>query len=274
MDDVYSANNYLKKNRNKKSGSGKNGKHEKEDEFIVDSDKEETEPCKPLGKRKRSKKQEFIGWGSKPLIEFLKSIGKDTTEKLSLYEVDSVIKRYIQEKNLVNRERRYKVNCDEKLYSVFRKRSLAKSRIFCLLEAHFVENLEESEEDVDDGDSDGEQVRCPNKGENVGVAFKKQTTSMSDMENQEKEVETIVKQSSFASIVADNIKLVYLRRSLVEELFKQPENFEGKVVGSFIRVKTDPKDYLQVNSHQLLPVTGDCYQAIGSEMFLIISRFV
>ncbi|EXB83819.1 Uncharacterized protein L484_023425 [Morus notabilis] len=271
MDDVYAANTQLKKKKNKKrkSLSFKIGKEHQEDEFIIlDSDKEETEPCKPLGKKKRSMKQGFIGWGSKPLIEFLKSIGKDTTERLPHYEVDSVIKGYIREKNLVDQERKYKVNCDEKLYSVFRKRSLTKSRIFHLLEAHLVESMEESEEDVDDGD--GDQVRCPKKDENDNAACNKRRTLSSDMENQENEVETIIKQNSFASIVAENIKLVYLRRSLVEELCKQPESFEGKVVGSFLRIKTDPKDFLQRNSHQLLPVTGVDKSSAG-EILLRVS---
>ncbi|EXB83821.1 Uncharacterized protein L484_023427 [Morus notabilis] len=212
MDDDNAANTQLKKkkkkNKNGKCLSVKIGKGQQEEEFItVDSDKEETEPCKPV--------------------------------QLPHHEVDSVIKRYIREKKTLLTKR-----------GNARKRSQTKSRIFHLLEAHLVESKEESQEDVDDGD--GDQVRCPKKDENDDAACKKRRTLSSDMENQVNEVETIIKRSSFASIVAENIKLVYLRRSLVE-LCKQPESFEGKVVGSFLRVKTDSKDFLQKNSHQLLP---------------------
>ncbi|KAI5417115.1 hypothetical protein KIW84_041925 [Lathyrus oleraceus] len=49
---------------------------------------------------------------------------------------------------------------------------------------------------------------------------------------------------------------VCLKRSLVEELLKDLETFETKVVRSFIRIKCDPNDYLQENSHQLLRITG------------------
>jgi len=45
----------------------------------------------------------------------------------------------------------------------------------------------------------------------------------------------------------------------VEELLKHHERCEEKVVGSFVKVKTDTRDYLQKNSHQLLRVTGNCY---------------
>jgi len=38
---------------------------------------------------------------------------------------------------------------------------------------------------------------------------------------------------------------------------KQPDIFAGKVLGSYVRTKSDPNDYLQKNSHLLLEVTGN-----------------
>ncbi|PRQ57237.1 putative Plus-3 domain-containing protein [Rosa chinensis] len=82
--------------------------------------------------------------------------------------------------------------------------------------------------------------------------------------------------SCFASLVADNIKLVYLKKSLVEDLMKQqPDCWERKVVGSFVRVKTDPRDYLRTNYHQLAEVQGIIKKSSNSEYFLqVLSNYV
>ncbi|GMP39524.1 hypothetical protein CsSME_00010321 [Camellia sinensis var. sinensis] len=111
------------------------------------------------------------------------------------------------------------------------------------------ENLEPSDEDELGHSSEDED-------ENVMVARKKQRKLNTNRKSPENEMVINAPQSCFASIVAENIELVYLKRSLVQELLKQPETFESKVIGSFVRVKSDPNDYFQRNSHQLVQVTG------------------
>ncbi|KAI9127473.1 hypothetical protein K1719_002032 [Acacia pycnantha] len=62
--------------------------------------------------------------------------------------------------------------------------------------------------------------------------------------------------SCFASINAENIKLIYLKQSLVIELSKQPESFEDKVIGTFVKIRTDPTDHRQGNHCHLVRVIG------------------
>lgn len=258
LDDVRTAKAKMKKSENYSGRSGyiKFVDDEKKDELTIsDCDLHDGEEYRPLSKRRWSKVQEFIGWGSKPLIKFLKSLGKDTTQQLSQFDVDLIISEYIRENNLLDPENKKKVLCDEKLHLLLRRKSVSKKRIYNLLDAHFAENLVQSEEDESEKE-DRSSLRDEN--DQIMVACQERRKLGTDKKSAEMEVETIIQQTGYASVVAENINLIYLRRSLVDELLKHRESFEGKVVGSFVKVKADPRDYMQKNPHQLLQVTGNC----------------
>lgn len=46
--------------------------------------------------------------------------------------------------------------------------------------------------------------------------------------------------SNFPAVVGENIKLIYLRKDLVEDLAKDPETFESKLIGSFVMIMRIP----------------------------------
>ncbi|XP_022718556.1 uncharacterized protein At5g08430-like isoform X2 [Durio zibethinus] len=205
-------------------------------------------------KRKKSQVRKYVGWGSKPLIDFLKSVGIDATEKLSQCEVYIIISKYILEKNLFCEEKKKKmVLCDEKLFSLFQKKLVQKNKIYDLLEAHFADTFEQSILDENENDSGSCSV---NKDERIMAECKRQRTLSMDKVPLDEKVDYAVQKSCYASIIAENIKLVYLRRSLVEELLMQPDNFEDKVLGSFVRVKGMSGNCSVKTSFQLLQVTG------------------
>uniref|UniRef100_A0A5B7CAA4 Uncharacterized protein n=1 Tax=Davidia involucrata TaxID=16924 RepID=A0A5B7CAA4_DAVIN len=262
LENLHSADSRLKKGQNCKSGS-ESGDSDKGEEYQLISsfdNMDDIEEHSPVSKKKRSmglqlmkrkeklNEKEFIGWGSKALIQFLASIGKDTSKKLSQHEVTSIINGYINENKLFHPEKK-KIICDATLQSVIGRKELNRSSIHDFLESHFAENLEKSEEDEFGCNSE-------DKDENVFVACKRQRKLSTDIKSQKKEVGFDVLQTCFAAIVAENIKLVYLKRSLVEELLKQPETFESKVMGSFVRVRSDSNNNSQKKSHQLVQVTG------------------
>lgn len=201
-------------------------------------------------KRKvKSKKTEFIGWGSKALLEFLCSIGRDITKKLSQYEVTSIVIDYCEENTLYHQTKRKKVLCDAPLRSLFGRKSLGKNSIHKLLSSHFAENFESSGQgEFTSGSEDND--------ESFFFTSERKAKRSMDKELHRKEIPDLLK-SCFALITARNIKLVYLKRSLVEELLKERETIYNKVVGSFVRVKSDPNDYSQRNSHQLEQVKGN-----------------
>lgn len=213
--------------------------------------------CLPMKRERqvRPKKLEFIGWGSKPLIEFLESIGKDTSKQLNRYEVTAIVNEYVNAQNLANPEKKKRIFCDEWLLSLFGKKSVPRIKIHDLLETHFAENHNSSEDDSQYGSE--EQDYGATKLETKALNLERKPSS------QKKKCSENLR-SCFAAVCSENIKLVHLRRTLVQALSKAPESFEDKVIGSFVRMKSDPYDYLQKNSHQLQQVVGQfiCFCAI------------
>ncbi|TXG53679.1 hypothetical protein EZV62_018935 [Acer yangbiense] len=199
---------------------------------------------------KSKKKIEFKEWGSKPLLGFLASIGKETNQELSQIDVSSLILEYCKQNNLFHPENTKKIICDSKLEALFRRKSVNINNVYSLLTTHLAEKLDLLKDDSGSGSED------------VGHGD-----------------EFIVRKSCFAAIVPENVKLVYLRKSLTEKLSMKLDTFEAKVIGSFVRVKSDhPNDYdgLQRNSHQLVQVTGvkRCSSMSSSEILLRVTDMV
>ncbi|GFQ04421.1 uncharacterized protein at5g08430 [Phtheirospermum japonicum] len=231
-----------------------------EDDYWVEESSVITPPvCNKRKRRVGKRKIEFIGWGSRPLIEFLEAIGKDTKENYSQREVATFITRYINERGLASAEKKKKVICDERLFAIFGKKFISRLKVHDMLEEHFAENHDESDDDSSDEE---------------GYEKKSSSGLKKNLSGQIKKVAKIPK-SCFAAVVADNIKLVYLKRSVIEELLKVPESFEFKIVGSFVRMKSDPNDIYQKNRFQLQQVTGVEKEVpgAGSEICLRVSNF-
>ncbi|XVF68293.1 hypothetical protein PTKIN_Ptkin10aG0193500 [Pterospermum kingtungense] len=215
-----------------------------------------------LTKRKgKSKKREFLGWASKQLTEFLMSIGKNVMQELSQYDVATIVTEYCREHNLFHPQKKKKVICDERLQSLLGRKSVNRNGINKLLTVHFAENLEQSEDSVGLSSNEADDVLLP---------CKRLRKLSPNPKVEEKEIVLNHQQGSLAAIVSRNIKLVYLKRSLVQKLAKQLDTFYGKMIGSFVRVKSDPNDFFRKNSYMLVQVKGIKRTSIKEEMNSII----
>ncbi|XP_047312460.1 uncharacterized protein At5g08430-like [Impatiens glandulifera] len=196
-------------------------------------------------------KRKFIDWGSEALIEFLTSIGKQTIDKLSQYEVSSIVSRYISDNNLCSMEKKKKVLCDARLQSLFQKKTFNKNKIYDLLEVHLSENIEVLDDEfwsyLSDEDDDG-----------LTASTKKKRTLRTVKEAEETDEVQEGPKSCFASIVEENIKLVFLMKSLVKKMLdnNESEAFDAKVKGCFVKIRSDPMDYSQKNRFQLVLITS------------------
>ncbi|KAL2333170.1 hypothetical protein Fmac_014383 [Flemingia macrophylla] len=208
--------------------------------------KKGTKKLKSMNGKVKDKKKEFVGWGSRSLIEFLKYIGKDTSKEFSEHDVTSIIIEYCKENNLFDPKKKRKIHCDAQLKSLLGRKSINRNSIQNFLASHFAENSEE----MDIGSS------SEDKDYNEPFNFSRKRKSISSTKSHQPNHVSEERQSCYAAIVSSNLKLLYLKRTLVDELSKQPETFDGKVLGSYVRVKSDAYDYLQKNSHMLVQVVG------------------
>ncbi|ESQ40790.1 hypothetical protein EUTSA_v10013270mg [Eutrema salsugineum] len=210
------------------------------------------------GSRKRKarpKRFQFVGWGSRQLIEFLQSLGKDTTHKISRFEVSDTIARYISENGLLDPSNKKRVACDHKLISLFGTKTILRIKVYDLLEKHYQENQDDSEFDF---------------------LFEDEPQIISPSDKIANRTRKVVQKpnGTFAAIVTDNIKLLYLRKSLVQELVKSPDTFESKMLASFVRIKSDPNDYLQKNPYQLVQVTGVKKEPGTDDFLLQVTNYI
>lgn len=210
-------------------------------------------------KRKaRPKRFEFVGWGSRQLIEFLQSIGKDTTTKISRFEVSETISRYIAENGLVDSSSKKRATCDDRLMSLFGVKSILRIKVYDLLEKHYEENRDDADFDYLYEDEAAQIVSRSEKVVRIRKVVREKPRGG----------------GAFAAIVSENVKLVYLRKSLVQELVKSRDGFEGKMLGSFVRIKSDPNDYLQNNPYQLVQVTGVKKEPGTDDFLLQVTNYV
>ncbi|KAK4417181.1 hypothetical protein Salat_2543700 [Sesamum alatum] len=213
------------------------------DNFWVEESSGKPSVSKKRKRRVGKRKIEFIGWGSRPLIEFLEAIGQDTSKEHSRHDVAGYISKYINEKGLASAEKKKKVLCDERLYALFAKKSLSRIKVHDMLEEHFAENHDDSDDELLDSSEEEDYGGERSLGSKISP-----TSHMKKVSKTPK--------SCFAAIIPENIKLVYLKKSVIQELLKVPESFDYKILGSFVRMRSDPNDIYQKNRFQLQLVTG------------------
>ncbi|KAK1696450.1 hypothetical protein QYE76_013147 [Lolium multiflorum] len=223
-----------------------------DDDFLGNIDDGDDEPIHPsnkvkaLKKQGKSKKNAYVGWGSKELIEFLTSIGKDASKSLDQFGAAEAVKEYIRQKGLSQKDKKKYVKCDDKLLPLFRKKEIRFTKIYSLLERHIAANATSEDETLASSEDNSDSFR------------KKKSRTMTSEPSTPKGISERYRRC-FASLVRDNIKLIYLRKSLVMDMLKQPETFENKVIGCFVRVKNDPKYctyHRPKTMYQLGQVTG------------------
>nr|QEX51170.1 zinc finger CCCH domain-containing protein 44-like isoform X1 [Cymbidium ensifolium] len=203
-----------------------------------------------MRKKLKPSKNEFVSWCSMELLKFLAVLGKETKEPLEKFDVYEIVRDYILSKGLLHhdkRGRKYAIS-DSTLHCLVRRRRFKLSRIYTLLERHF----SSSDGSLDEFSSSEEDMYAKSRKRKGTPRFDSNVTWDSKVRCDSKvkpdrhlHNEPLLEppKSCFAQITRDTIKAVYLKRSLIVELLKDPTTFETKVIGCFVRFKVDPKGF-------------------------------
>lgn len=184
--------------------------------------------------------REFSSWASKELIEFIGYLKEDPEKAISLFEVQQLLLTYIKENRLQDPRKKSLIICDERLRNLFGKPTVGQFEMLKLLESH----LPSKQSCFVEGNSTHLSQGLPTDNDYT-IEFddskEKVGRSVTDKRRKSrKKMEDKVPRSNpndFAAINVHNIGLIYLRRTLIEDLLEDLTNFNAKIVGSFVRIR-------------------------------------
>ncbi|KAJ3678084.1 hypothetical protein LUZ60_001887 [Juncus effusus] len=210
--------------------------------------------------KKGAKKRNFIGWGSEELINFLSSINKDTSELITQSDACGIVEGYIERNNLYHPVKKRKmVISDGNLRKLFGKGKFKTAKIYKMLESHFPGNEDDEGLIFFREDEREEDEREKAVGNPVRKKRKAPEATPVQQVHHIREQYSEAKRRCRARLVRENMDIIFLRRSVILDLLKDdPNTFEEKVKGCFVRVKHDPKDFYVKprNLYQVGQVTG------------------
>lgn len=177
-------------------------------------------------------------WASMELLELVAHMRNGDQSYISQFEVQALLLGYIKKYNLRDPRRKSQIICDLRLRKLFGKERVGHFEMLKLLESHFL--LKEVPQVVVDGnqveasDTDHKLTDDVEEGDTFArVVSEKRRKNRKRTEG----IEPQMNVDDYAAIDVHNITLIFLRRSLLEDLLDDTETFNDKVVGSFVRIR-------------------------------------
>ncbi|KAH0452605.1 hypothetical protein IEQ34_019904 [Dendrobium chrysotoxum] len=191
---------------------------------------------------------EDANWASKELLAFVSHVKNGDKSILSQYDVQELLLDYIKANNLRDPRRRSQIICDKMLLALFGKSRVGHFEMLKLVESHFLTKVSSPASDENQG-GDADPIEMGNEENNDLMENNRRITR--------KRVESKLQANFFdyAAIDAYNINLMYLRRSLMEELIDDMSTFSEKVFGSFVRIRVSAATQRQ-EVYRLVQVVG------------------
>lgn len=196
-------------------------------------------------------------WATKELMEFVAHMKNGDISVLSYFDVQALLLEYIKRNNLRDPSRKCQIVCDSRLRNLFGKTCVGHIEMLKLLEDHFPVKEKSPADDaarVGVSDTVGSEVETARNSDSqltIGNDRRRKTRKKAD----EKGPQINPNPDAYAAIDIHNINLLFLKRSLMENLMDDAEKFHEKVVGSFVRIRIPGGDQKQ-DMYRLVQVVG------------------
>ncbi|PPD74253.1 hypothetical protein GOBAR_DD28821 [Gossypium barbadense] len=194
-------------------------------------------------------------WATTELLEFVAHMKNGDVSVLSHFDVQALLLEYITRNNLRDPRQKSHIICDSRLMKLFGKERVGHLEMLKLLESHFL--IQDHSRAIDtvrgepieaaaiqlavDGNSDSQPIIACDKRRKT----RKKVNEKGQRANPDE----------YAAVDVHNMNLIYLKRNWIENLIDDAEKIDGKVVGSFVRIKIPGNDQKQ-DFYRLVQVVG------------------
>ncbi|MBA0715656.1 hypothetical protein Golax_014543, partial [Gossypium laxum] len=194
-------------------------------------------------------------WATTELLEFVAHMKNGDVSVLSHFDVQALLLEYITRNNLRDPRQKSHIICDSRLMKLFGKERVGHFEMLKLLESHFL--IQDHSRAIDtvrgepieaaaiqlavDGNSDSQPIIASDKRRKT----RKKVNEKGQRANPDE----------YAAVDVHNMNLIYLKRNWIENLIDDAEKIDGKVVGSFVRIKIPGNDQKQ-DFYRLVQVVG------------------
>uniref|UniRef100_A0A804LC77 Zinc finger CCCH domain-containing protein 19 n=1 Tax=Zea mays TaxID=4577 RepID=A0A804LC77_MAIZE len=173
-------------------------------------------------------------WASPELLEFIGHMRNGDQSFISQFDVQTLLLDYIKKNNLRDPQRKSQIICDSRLHFLFRKARVAHFEMLKLLEMHFLTNETSTVTNSSQVTINLNSAHVDTNGHNDTAA--KVSPDKRRRIYRKMERDTQVNLEDYAAIDMHNINLIYMRRSLMEDLVDDVK-FSDKIHGGFVRIK-------------------------------------
>ncbi|KAB2057765.1 hypothetical protein ES319_A11G189700v1 [Gossypium barbadense] len=194
-------------------------------------------------------------WATTELLEFVAHMKNGDVSVLSHFDVQALLLEYITRNNLRDPRQKSHIICDSRLVKLFGEERVGHFEMLKLLESHFL--IQDHSRAIDtvrgeaieaaaiqlavDGNSDSQPIIASDKRRKT----RKKVNEKGQRANPDE----------YAAVDVHNMNLIYLKRNWIENLIDDAEKIDGKVVGSFVRIKIPGNDQKQ-DFYRLVQVVG------------------